>query len=395
MIAERSRIREVARKAALIALSVFGFIPSLFLYLARVRFLRITALGRIGHLAMEPDIFVRERLLGLHNCRYGVIVSPPGMAANECLLEYWRRYIVVIRSPFWAGILACVNRFPYLRYDVSQAAINETAPYLSLQRAWGIRPPLLELTGKHRKNGRAWLAGMGVPADAEFVCFHSREAGYSPEDDAMHAFRNCDIQNYFPAVSELTRRGYWCIRMGDSTTRPIPSMERVIDLPRIKEREDWMDVFLCASCQFFLGSSSGLLFLANVFGRPSGSANHAPLSTVLSFGANDVAIPKLVWSEREARYLTFNEVFGSEIANFRFTRLYQDHQIKAVENTGEDIQGLALEMLERIQGRGLYTREDEELQQRFKALMRPGHFSYGGVTRVGRSFLRKYAHLLT
>jgi hypothetical protein len=26
--------------------------------------------------------------------------------------------------------------------------------------------------------------------------------------------------------------------------------------------------------------------------------------------------------------------------------------------------------------------------------MRPGHYSYGGVTRLGRDFLRKYEHLL-
>lgn len=389
------RRNDFARKAVLAVLSAVGFIPSLFLYFAGVRFLRITAIGRIGHLAMEPDIFVRERILGLNKCRYGVIVSPPGTAANDCLLEYWRRYIIVVRSPFWARILVCVNRFPYLRYDVSQAAINETAPYLALQRAWGVRPALLELTEEHRRAGRAWLADMGVPADAEIICFHSREAGYSPSDDAMHEFRNCNIENYFPAVAELTGRGYWCIRMGDSTTRPIKPMNRVIDYAHFVPKADWMDVFLCASCKFFLGSSSGLLFLANVFGRPSGSANHAPLSTVLSFGANDVAIPKLIWSEKESRYLTFNEVFGSEIANFRFTQLYREHGIKVVENTAEDIRDLALEMLERVQGVARYGEEDEDLQRRFKALMRPGHFSYGGVTRVGRDFLRKYAHLLT
>jgi len=53
-----------------------------------------------------------------------------------------------------------------------------------------------------------------------------------------------------------------------------------------------------------------------------------------------------------------------------------------------------LEMLERLEGRTNYSQEDEELQRRFKVLMRPGHYSYGGISRIGRDFLRKYAHLL-
>jgi hypothetical protein len=50
-------------------------------------------------------------------------------------------------------------------------------------------------------------------------------------------------------------------------------------------------------------------------------------------------------------------------------------------------------MLERSQNRAVYTPQDEELQRRFKALLRPGHYSYGGINRIGRDFLRKYAYL--
>jgi len=79
------------------------------------------------------------------------------------------------------------------------------------------------------------------------------------------------------------------------------------------------------------------------------------------------------------------------MGNFRFTALYREHRLQPVENTAEDIRDLALETLERSEGHALYVPEDEELQQRFRALMRPGHYSYGGINRIGRDFLRKYA----
>ena len=142
------------------------------------------------------------------------------------------------------------------------------------------------------------------------------------------------------------------------------------------------------------GSASGLSEVSTVFGRCCGMANQAPLSTVLKFGPDDVGIPKLLWSEKTGRYLTFSEVFDSEIANFRFGQLFSQAGIRLVDNTAEDVCDLALEMLDKAEGCAVYTARDEELQRRFKALMRPGHYSYGGMTRLGREFLRKYEHLL-
>lgn len=395
-IEERIRNNKLVRRVALIVVLSIMAILSVPLFLARVKILRITATGRIGHLAIEPDTFAKEQLLGMTKRCRAYIICPPGAAANECLLEYWRPYAGIIRSPFLAVILARAYYFPYICYDVSNyvVAINKTARYLAIQRAWGDRPPLLTLKNEHERDGRARLADFGIPADAEFVCFHCREGGYSPLDEDLHSFRNCNVENYLAAVSELTKNGIWCIRMGDPSMSHFPPMEKVIDYAHHEARSDWMDIFLCASCRFFMGSASGLIYVASVFGKPSGSANHAPLSTVLAFWANDVAIPKLMWSETEERYLAFPEIFASDVANFRFTTLYRDNHVRPIENTADDIRDVALEMLDRSRGLVSYTPEDEELQQRFKALFRPGHFGYEGVNRVGRNFLRKYAHLL-
>ena len=389
----RLRRHTLADNAIVISAALALAPASALLYLTPVRFLRLTAIGRIGHLVGDVATFVKSRTLGKTGV-HGVLISPPGVAANECVLDYWRRHVTVVRSPFLAKILTHLARFPYLAHDAGYQDVNETAPFIAVEREWGHRPPLLELNEAHRRRGQAWLAALGVPRQAEFICFHSREPGYSPQDEAVHAFRNSSIENYLPAVSELAGRGFWCVRMGDPSMRRIGAMDKVIDYAHLDSRSDWLDVFLCASCRFFLGSCSGLLNLANVFGRPCAVANQAPLSHVYNFGINDIAIPKLLWSESERRHLTFGEVLRSDASNFRVAKLYEERGLRPVENTAEDVRDLALEMLERSEGRAVYTEKDEALQQRFTALMRPGHHSYGGINRVGREFLRKYESLL-
>jgi putative glycosyltransferase (TIGR04372 family) len=363
------------------------------LYLCRVRFLQLTVPGRIGHLCTDPGTFVKKRILGMEPWYYGILVSPPSVGDNQSLLGYWRRHLGVVRSVLGARIVKRLSRFTFLNYDAMILAFNETAHYIAVERAWGTRPPLLALTGEHRARGRAWLESMGVPAGAEFVCIHNREAGYSPSDDGINTYRNSSVANYLVAAEELVRRGYWCVRMGGPTQSRLPKMQGVIDYAHLDSRSDWLDVFLCAECKFFLGASSGLLYVSTLFGRPVAAANQAPFSTVLAFSAIDVAIPKLLWSESENRYLTFRETFDSDVSNLRFAEMYGERGERTVENSGEELRTLALEVLDRVNGIAMYEAKDEELQRRFLAMMRPGHYGYGGINRVGRDFLRKYESL--
>ncbi len=387
-------LRRLARAATALLSIAFLALVALPIYLTRYRFLRVTAPGRIGHLTIEPDTFLKRQRLGEEAGVRGVMVVAPDAGANRALLDYWRPFITIVQAPALCALLSRAYRFPFIERDIRQVAFNKTAPYIAVQRAWGNRPALLALTDRHRQEGEARLRELGVPQGAPIVCFHCREGGYSPSDEHLHAFRNCSVENYLPAAAALAAKGFRCIRMGDPSMHRLAPQEGVIDYAHLDARSDSMDVFLCAYCRFFLGSNSGLMFVASIFGTPTGSANHAPLSTVTAFFGNDVAIPKLLWSENEQRLLTFAEIMRSDIANFRFAELYRRHGLTVLQNTPEDVADLAGEMLERCEGRAVYTAADEARQARFTRLFRPGHFGYGGVNRIGRDFLRKYENLI-
>src|SRR5262245_39925286 len=97
----------LGRVRAVLLATVFGR-AVLLCRLLRVRFLANPAgswaFTRVGHLAAEPDCFIKEGLLGLRPWYVGVILFRRDLAANPCLLDYLRQRLWVISSPFWTRL---------------------------------------------------------------------------------------------------------------------------------------------------------------------------------------------------------------------------------------------------------------------------------------------------
>lgn len=364
-----------------------------FFFLMRLRFIRMTERA-IGHLCIEPDCYIKEGILGLRPAYTTIMLAPPEKISNRYLLTYWKKYLKVITSPaicfllkpFELNSLTC-----YKTYDFAYSPARAAAP--EIQKKFAGRAALLSLTAEDRARGWEVLKKWGMTQDSWFICAHCREDGFL--GDIGQSNRNATIANYFPAMDMVVEKGGWIVRMGDPSMSMIPAMKNVIDYAHTDIKCDWMDVFLAGSCRFFLGSDSGLYHLAGVFGVPAAIANYSHMSGALPYGTRDLGIPKLIWSEKEKRYLSFREILDSDISCFLQDKNFEDAGLKAVENSGEDIRDLAHEMLGRLEGRWQTTEEDERLQESFKSLMKPTHYSYGAASRIGRDFLRKYSFLLT
>jgi putative glycosyltransferase (TIGR04372 family) len=366
------------------------------LRLARVRFINLSHPDRIGHLCIEPDCFIKEGKLGLRPRFRGVLLVPIDKAANKALVGFWKGQLPTVTSGSYCRLLQRFAVLPHMSYSVTSyaVAINETATGAKVYAAWADRPPLLALDEQTRQKGLAALRRLGVPNGAWFVCVHSREGGYSPADEHFHSHRNSDILTYSEAMREIVERGGWCIRVGEPSSQPLPPMTRVVDYAHSEEKSDWMDVFLCASCYFFLGNSSGLYLVATIFGRPSALANLIPVSSALPFGFGDIGIPKLI-RRSDGSLISFSEILSSGMGNFRFPSDYNSAGLTVESNSAEDIRGLAGEMLDRLSGTLRYTPADEMQQAQFRSMLAPGHYSYGAASRIGRDFLRANAALLS
>ncbi len=380
-------------------LYIIGRVMGLIVYpvcrLMNIKFIPVHT-AAMGHLVGELECYIKEGLLELRPFYWSIVLAPCQNVANPHVLNYWKKYVHIIQNPILCFILGPLRRSSLVRYNVEKYFCGDSkgVAFPAIQKQYYGRPPVLSLTDYDRERGWQALREAGIPEDAWFVCVHCREGGQLGFLQGQ-THRDVDVDNFIPAIEEITKRGGWVIRMGDASMKPISAMKNVIDYAHLNIKSDWMDVFLCASCRFFFGSNSGLSNLSSVFGVPSAITNIAgPVSAVLLYGPDDIGIPKLLSSLKEQRHLSFKEIFSSSIGNIREDSLFDAHGIRVVDNSPEDIKAVVIEMLDRLDGKIQYSDEDERMQEDFKSLMNPSHFSYGAISRVGRDFLRKYQYLL-
>ncbi|XZN95181.1 MAG: TIGR04372 family glycosyltransferase [Microcoleus sp.] len=355
-------------------------------------------LQAIGQLACTIDIYIKMGIIGWRPQHQTIILAPSEQVINPCLVNYWRRYLYIITdNSLIVRLLPMAKKLRCLEYTLfyiklSDRKMVDTSYAVPLvQKQWEAekQPPLLSLSPLDYERGWCSLQDLGIPKNAWFICLHVRENGFHSE--AVSNYRNADINTYLLAIESIVARGGWVIRMGDPTMKPMTPMRQVIDYARTDAKSDWMDIFLCASCRFLLGTNSGLSYLPSIFGVPGVLTNIWPISAS-PYQSQDLFIPKLAWSEVENRYLTFEEALAPRFFFNLNSKLLYSWGIKVVDNTPEEINDLVLEMLDRLEGKVQYTEEDEILQQEFNSLPTPyGPSAFN--SRMGRSFLQKYYNL--
>jgi putative glycosyltransferase (TIGR04372 family) len=378
---------------------------------AGVRFLDapFLMLERIGHLSADFDSYLKDQLF-VHRKVIPVLLCAGRTPSNEALLAHWSQYVHVIRSRWICWLLRPLMSFPdvvdsLLGYNmVGWQAFTHDAPNdfalrrgacrtYYVQSLWADRAPIICLFEDEIARGEAELRVLGIPEGAWFVCVHSREGGYSPGDEWQHSFRNANISDYTDAMRAIVARSGWCIRVGDPTMRPIDPIPGVVDYARSSSKSDWMDLFLCARCRFFLGNTSGLFGLAGIFGKPSALANMTPLSVVYAQFPGDISIPKLLM-DAQGQMLPFPEAFAGEASELFLAPEFAERGLKTVDNTPQEIAELAIEMMDRLDGNLKDEPDDADLQARFRALIQPHHYCWHASSRIGRAFLRRHRDLL-
>ncbi len=343
------------------------------------------------------DLYAKLDALGWIEPKRTIVLAPEGRVANPCFLNYFSPYCSIVRDPrLIEALKPLVPLFDHViseslyvrgRFMPSMEAIGRVAHQWSLEG----RPPLVRLTEVHRERGWATLERLGIPRGAWFVGLHIRERGFY-NDAVGNELNNCDVATYLPAIEEITRRGGWVVRLGDPSMSQVPTMERLFDYCHSEVRSDWMDVFLAASCRFFLGSGSGLYWVPLTFGVPAIITNAVPLGHGRPFTDRDLYLPKRYRRIRDQSLVGFGEAWQTVAHAFHGT-VMRDRGIDVIDNSPEEILAVTREMFERVEGTLAYSEEDERREQRFLDLARAAG-RWTNDARVGRDYLRRYEDLL-
>ena len=277
-------------------------------------------------------------------------------------------------------------------------------------------PPHFSFTEEEEALGKSELRRMGMMDHDKFVCFHARDGEFTyiqrPRMVSIYGdwqdqpYRNAKLENFLPVADHLSQLGYYVLRMGQwSKTPMIHDNPKVIDYATIFQN-DFMDAYLSAKCVFFIGTNSGMTSIPMMYRRPLALVNLVPYSELPYSGVNDLFIPKKYHSEKWDRFLTLREVLSEPLllnysnkADIEANRFYDDMGISIVENSAEEICALVTELDDRMKGHSQYCPEDQELQLKFRYIMREHSdkypFSISWSQRaIGVSFLKTYTNFL-
>ena len=345
---------------------------------------------RIGHLALNTDVFLRRRQIGLHPPQpFYCFVSDSVGICNRQLLDMYKRLLNVFESRLlvavYEGLLPVLQRTPF-----HQPLPMESNEYHEYQE--GVRS--LYFSDTDMGKGKEILAKMGIDLERDcYVCVFARDDAYMNSLLGFRSwgyldFRNADIQSFEEAMKLILAKGWFVVRVGSVVKKPVTLRHpKLIDYPFSDFRSDFMDIFLPANCFFFLGTTSGCCDIADCFDTPRIGVNFAPFGN-FPFGKNNLYIPKKIKNLTTGNYLTFQE--SQEMGLDKIYGSIDHLGLEYEDNSPEDIVEVTREMIDRLEGRFKYHDEDRLPVQEYYDLLNQSRILCREVkTPIGRDWLKK------
>jgi putative glycosyltransferase (TIGR04372 family) len=185
--------------------------------------------------------------------------------------------------------------------------------------------------------------------------------------------------------------------MGDPSMPPLPKLPKVLDYCCSDIRSGWLDVFLSASCRFFLGTSSGVCYAPQAYGVPCVLTNWWPPAQ-RPWHPGDIFVPKRHRRIKTGQLLSLEESLREPFGYCNsISHLRNAHNVEVQSNDPEDIRAAVVEMMDRIDGSASYTGDDCVLREHAEKIYAsvamelygsPGAF---GAASLARDFLRRHS----
>ena len=168
---------------------------------------------------------------------------------------------------------------------------------------------------------------------------------------------------------------------------PLPILPHVIDYAHSTERSAALDLFLCASCRFFLGSASGPIAIATAFGVPLAVTNQAApmLNDMLS--VNDLYIPKIPVRIDGTTTVPIGMVLRENLHRARFTHCFDQCELTLRENSPEDILGMVEDLITPTHLSPSQLDHAAKLRQRLEEMFHDVGLANRHCDRIAPSFL--------
>jgi putative glycosyltransferase (TIGR04372 family) len=268
---------------------------------------------------------------------------------------------------------------------------------------------------KDIQRGNSFLKNLGLNQDDKFVCLLCRDDAYVKDlfsrtydwdytqNNDVSTFRNCRIENFELASKYLIELGYYVFRMGAKVSKPFSiNNKKFVDYATVGIRNEFLDIFLSANCDFFLSTSSGLDSVAEVFDRPLVIVSHTAIGHIRSSNKKHLTIFKHQINEENKKSLTLSEIFDYKLADAEKLNVFKKKNINLIENSPEEIKEVVIEMLKLKKNNFMANDKKNYLQLKFWNLFKNKINQYNlkkfhanfFKAHVGSNFLEKNKNFL-
>ena len=335
-------VKRIAKLVLLVGSLVVLAIMKLIQPLMRFQ-LCIVGFHRYGHLALEPEIFLAEQEVTRLNKKFTIPVvnlwslGPTAKQSNKYLARKWSERLTVI--PSWmvsalhdAGELLPALKLvePRLSITGSENGLDKTDPHLSF-------------SNEEIADGQRGLLEVGIDPRRPYVCLVVRDGGhYKSKGDietSGYELINFNINDFASAAAVLIAHGYQVIRMGSGSEQPFTDApEGVIDYASLKNRSEFLDVYLAATCAFAISTQTGPDAVCMLFRRP------VLYVDVTRYGQFFFGSKIATWTPvrllKDGKILNLSNVVGSEIAWFKDPNLFAANGISQQKSTEGELRDL-------------------------------------------------------
>lgn len=334
------------------------------LILVRIGILRS---NRIGHFCANTEIYLceKEAKINTPQQKYiDIFMYEDGQICNKQLKKMWSRVLNIWPSFLIIPILKIIN---YLPNNKIHKVSNNSQQDRDIHNLYDKIHCHLKFTQKEEEFGLSHIKKMGIKPCEKFICLNVRDNEYLKGSEwDYHNYRDSNIQNYVMVTEMLANQGYFVIRMGAKMKFKIESQHpRVIDYATNGMRNDFMDVYLGAKCEFCISTGSGWDAIPECFRRPIVFVNFVPLIRLHTYSSRIISITKRhVW-KTTLEALSCSEIFKSRAGFAMSSKEYEFCGVELIENTPEEICDVVFEMVKRLSGNWKIGADDASIQQSF------------------------------
>ena len=383
-------LKEIAKWAFLGSLALLLKASSLF---KNIRVSEIYS-SRLGHLAIDCELYLSEKELGRHDGYIDLFCFKDGQVANDTLGKLFAREMCIRK--WHSYLLEAVRIFNLsLKHEL---LLNTRAKSFARDYECLIQQTEthISFSAEEVEQGRKELRALGLDPEKPHVCLLGRDSAFlqqtMPESDGdMQEPRNMDISTFRAGAEELLRLGYNVIRIGSIVQKPLEiDHSNFVDYACSGRQNDFMDIYLPASCIFFVGVQSGPMHVANAFRVPCLRVNVARLEIIEYCSPEDLALFKLIRAKSTGRILNISEIISAKISKWPIEN-FADSDYEVIDNTEDELLEAIQEMHLRTNGEWQATAKERELHSRYLSYLEVSELNSHFETPISPYFLRKHA----